>query len=1204
MASAYSPTVLSKPAADQPHELVQLGLGVLQLLGSLKLTVALFAFSLVLVFAGTLAQHHLNMLEVKQRYFTSWIALMHLEDLAPYAFIPHENPFRGAIPVPGGALVGTLLLINLLAAKITRFHIHAKGVRLLSGIAAILIGLVVTLLIVSSGQSSEGLQGEPPIEYDQMWRIILGAAAAAWVGIVGLGISNHSWAVRGACFVAALALGSFIVFSLYTDYRVGDPGLRIVWQLTKGLGAGVILLVGCLLIFGKQGGNVLLHFGVGLLMVGQLRFGDQQSEQRLSLVEGQSSNVYIDLDAVEMTFILKDGDDQDVIAVPAALLQAALDSQEIIRDPNVPVDFRVLKYYTNSTLEDIKERTNPADKGIGVNVLAVGVDNSGGTESRVNVASAYVELWEKKSGKSLGTHLISQWFSDGDSFAPGRASSEEFDKLTVGETEYQLGLRFARYTRPFWVQLQDVRKVDYSGSDTPRDYRSIVRIVDTASGDDRKEQIWMNNPLRYRGQTFYQSSYDVLPSGKELTVLQVVQNSGWLIPYVACSITALGMCVHFAGSLTTFAKRRSRETQRAIAAADLTQVNSSLTADDDRRSRVLAWLSVASVGILACLALVPWPAMMNVLKPASRDKQIDYQEFGKIPVQFGGRIMPLAAFASQSLTAISNKSALPLKDAPGAIRERADARSLSPLQWLMEVAIDDERLGDLQMFRIDATEVRDEFDLEKRASKLFTLNEIRKHIDRLNELTEIAAAKSPKEQSFKDKKLLELDRRIRAYTMVAVAFQLPVPQDLPADLFPEGTSDMQRRMFSLQQLERRMKALEQMTAPAIIPPTAADGTAIAQDTSWTAFGPAFFEMASTSPSSAKSERPGVTSFGELISAYAKEDPAKFNAAVDKHLKSLEPIAGAYYQPWKVSLERWMESNPSTLVAFMLYALVLVLSLIELMVKWPRLRTATWSILMIALAIHTLTLFCRILITGRAPVINIYSSAIFIGWAGVIFGLAQERIFRYGVGNLLASGAGVLALCVSYGLSTGDTMPVLQAVLDTQFWLGTHVISVTLGYTATMVAGLLGIAYLIAGWVGADSRSLRELYRSLYGATCFGILFSFVGTVLGGLWADDSWGRFWGWDPKENGALLIVIWNAMMLHARWDGMAKARGFAVLAIGGNIVTAWSYFGTNELGIGLHSYGFTSGVLMWLSIFIVTQMSFIIAGLIIPANTTASE
>src|SRR5262249_22123424 len=90
--------------------------------------------------------------------------------------------------------------------------------------------------------------------------------------------------------------------------------------------------------------------------------------------------------------------------------------------------------------------------------------------------------------------------------------------------------------------------------------------------------------------------------------------------------------------------------------------------------------------------------------------------------------------------------------------------------------------------------------------------------------------------------------------------------------------------------------------------------------------------------------------------------------------------------------------------------------------------------------------------------------------------------------------------------------------------------------------------------------------------CFATFLSFTGTVLGGLWADYSWGRFWGWDPKENGAVLIVLMNALILHARWAGIVQQRGMAVLAIFGNVITLWSWFGTNQLGIGLHAYGFS--------------------------------
>jgi cytochrome c biogenesis factor len=90
------------------------------------------------------------------------------------------------------------------------------------------------------------------------------------------------------------------------------------------------------------------------------------------------------------------------------------------------------------------------------------------------------------------------------------------------------------------------------------------------------------------------------------------------------------------------------------------------------------------------------------------------------------------------------------------------------------------------------------------------------------------------------------------------------------------------------------------------------------------------------------------------------------------------------------------------------------------------------------------------------------------------------------------------------------------------------------------------------------------------------VFSTVGTVLGGIWANDSWGRFWGWDPKENGALMIVLWELAMLHARMGGYIRDLGFAVASTFGAIIVAFSWWGVNLLGVGLHSYGFTSGIM----------------------------
>jgi ABC-type transport system involved in cytochrome c biogenesis permease subunit len=176
------------------------------------------------------------------------------------------------------------------------------------------------------------------------------------------------------------------------------------------------------------------------------------------------------------------------------------------------------------------------------------------------------------------------------------------------------------------------------------------------------------------------------------------------------------------------------------------------------------------------------------------------------------------------------------------------------------------------------------------------------------------------------------------------------------------------------------------------------------------------------------------------------------------------------------------------------------------------------------------------------------------------------------------------------------MEMLRAVLDTNIWLATHVVVVTTGYASMFVAGLLAIIYIVRGFFTRTLSSdlARTLTRMVYGIVCFATLFSFVGTILGGIWADQSWGRFWGWDPKENGALLIVLWNAVILHARWGGLIKERGLMAMAIFGNIITSFSWFGVNMLGIGLHSYGFMDKALFWLIAFDLSQVALIILAL----------
>jgi ABC-type transport system involved in cytochrome c biogenesis permease subunit len=352
---------------------------------------------------------------------------------------------------------------------------------------------------------------------------------------------------------------------------------------------------------------------------------------------------------------------------------------------------------------------------------------------------------------------------------------------------------------------------------------------------------------------------------------------------------------------------------------------------------------------------------------------------------------------------------------------------------------------------------------------------------------------------------------------------------------------------------------------------------------------------------AKAGRPAespVELFFALKSAYTSNKTFQFNTALNDYLAAIDKQPPSDYVANKLGLESWFNHLAPFNVGLLLYVVAFLLAISGWLFRFRPLNWATFSLITLTFVVHTAALLLRIYLSGRPPVTNLYSSAIFIGWGAVFVGLTLEVLFRNGIGNVVAAVLGFATLLIASFLGAGgDTIEVLQAVLDTQFWLATHVVCISFGYMATFVAGLLGILFVIFGLttphLNHDFR--RTVARMIYGITCFAIFFSFIGTVLGGLWADDSWGRFWGWDPKENGALIIVLWNAIVLHARWDKMVGDRGLALLAIGGNIVTGWSWFGVNQLGVGLHSYGFTSGVILALGIFVLSQLIVIGIGLL---------
>ena len=253
-----------------------------------------------------------------------------------------------------------------------------------------------------------------------------------------------------------------------------------------------------------------------------------------------------------------------------------------------------------------------------------------------------------------------------------------------------------------------------------------------------------------------------------------------------------------------------------------------------------------------------------------------------------------------------------------------------------------------------------------------------------------------------------------------------------------------------------------------------------------------------------------------------------------------------------------------------------------------------------LALHTYGIVLRCVLRGRPPVSTLYETILFITAIGVLASLVIEIINRRRIGLAAAPILGVLGLFVAGKfelIEKVDTMPQLVAVLDTNFWLATHVTCITIGYAAGLLAAGIAHVHVIGRAVGFkrdDPGFYRNITRMVYGVICFALLFSVVGTILGGVWANESWGRFWGWDPKENGALLIVLSQLAILHSRMGGYIKDHGICMSAVVGGLVVAFSWWGVNLLNIGLHSYGFTHGIMKGLMIFAGVEVAVLGLGL----------
>jgi hypothetical protein len=464
---------------------------------SLKLTVTLLALSMVLVFAGTLAQVDKGIWTVVDQYFRCFIAWIDLPVFFPRTWdIPNLK-----LPFPGGFLIGWLMVVNLITVHWASFKIQARGGRLIGGLVLLLLGVLVTCGVMFGW-------GTAPVANDQ---------------------SDAFW--------------------------------RVFLRLGRGTLAAVVLYLACVALYRKRAGMVLLHAGILFLMVGEFITALYAVEATMTIKEGETVNYVDHSQQIELAFIDQSDPAFDrVVVIPERKLKAGA----VVAQPDLPFDVRVNKLMANSTqpraLETIPEAMKasyPKDyEGYGSRLyVAEAPENSGASGGR-NAPAIDIDLLDRATGKSIGRYVLSLWF-----YPNFVNRSWDMPQTVVADgktlTAYLRSRREYLATpdgNPFSIKLLDFVHEKYEGTQMPKDFASQIVLVNQNENVERELRIWMNNPLRYARRTFYQSGY--LP-GDGGTVLQVVRNDSWMIPYLACMIVFTGMAAQFVQSLRRSQRRDS-----------------------------------------------------------------------------------------------------------------------------------------------------------------------------------------------------------------------------------------------------------------------------------------------------------------------------------------------------------------------------------------------------------------------------------------------------------------------------------------------------------------------------------------------------------------------------------------------------------------------------------------------------------------------
>ena len=929
------------------------------------------------------------------------------------------------------------------------------------------------------------------------------------------------------------------------------PGARAVLSL---MFVSLLLKLACFTRWKIQFlGLNIVHAGALALLTGGFFTAYYSSEGIVLIDEGQSSNVVHDYTLRELTLAIPESGQKETHITFA---EGWLVPGKILKHARLPFELVIHRVHQHCQPVRRKE-PNP--------------------DPRLKGFSKNFELQAQPPLPEVGQNIFGADFEIRGLGPESDGLYSVFENMSVPQNlqvqgqPWRIELRKRETHLPFDLHLNDVVQQVYPGTNKARSYHSQVDLL--ADGIRQPALIQMNEPLRHDGYTFFQSQYFQKEKG-EATGLAAVYNEGRLFPYISSIVMCIGLLFHLGLQLP-----------RLLAATPAPQPGSVVAARP--------WVPWASGALVLALAGA-W-----ALKPAARTEDpVDLDLLRRLPVQHEGRVKPFDTFARVELLALYGKSRI---------------EGLSAPAWMLELMCDPAEAEKRRSFTIKNPDAATALGLERHKDYHYSFTELRvglsKHIDLIRHHFEIEQEK----RELIGRQLINIYSNASRFAELAQALDAHRPNfELPSPAIAEKLGFDPLVPVSLFQLQSKYEALSQLLTEE---GESAEHEELLEEAYYVVKAMQDFESGHTAPSPAFTpdhhhEGPWLSPWGlivhrhddmgrdeklqawqKLFEAYPKEDTPAAKAAL---AAALEKLSAACLSDTREHLKQTnLEVLYNDLGLFHKAVALYVLGFLLLGFSWLRpagpWRRLALHVTFASCMIHGAGIVLRIVIQGRAPVSTLYETTLFVGIVLVGCALVLERLQKNGVGTFIASLAGAVLLYISFGYADdGDSMVTLVAVLNSNFWLATHVTTIIIGYGTTLLAGLFGHIFIFQHCLRRKSLSdLKTMGRNMNGLSLFALFFTLFGTILGGIWADQSWGRFWGWDPKENGAMLIVLSLLVLIHGRIGGSFSAFTTACGLVLTNIVVALAWFGVNLLNVGLHSYGFTEGVALNLAIFCLIEV-----------------